>query len=281
MGIHLQFYALTMSKDFAFLAPQQALMVRQELQVLENFIAVCEKNNIYNIKSHPGLPIGPNGVTDEATDEYFRSLPDIGRSDETSTCMCRVCCGKWREFTMANTGTFDGQPFNFSFERPFKCSIPCFCVMFNPQIIFVKDGGGAEVGHIVQDWNCKRWIQYALFPSFSWYYSVNDAAGQRRYVLRVQYPSLCNGCRNLCAPTCLHKTFEVDIFNADESAVVGRIVTVFPGCTCAQIFRSCTNATNLGLEYPPDASPEDKALLYGGLMLLEFLFFEKKANDNN
>jgi len=268
-----------MSKDFAVFGPQPAIMVRQELQVLEQFFAVCEKNNKYAIKAHAGVPVGPNGLSDAADDDYFRSLPDIAHADETSTCLCRVCCGRWREFTMATTGTFDGQPFSFSFDRPFKCSIPCFCIMFNPQILFVKDSQGAEVGHVVQDWNCNRWFQFSCFPGYSWYYSVNGADGNRRFVMRVQYPTLCNGCRNICAPTCLAKTFEIDIFNADETAVVGRMVTVFPGCSLAKLFRSCTDASNMGLEFPPDSSPEDKALLYGALMLLEFLFFEKQNKE--
>ena len=162
-------------------------------------------------------------------DSDFKALPTLLEAREESTCMCRFCCGRWREFTMTLNGNDqNGQSYTYlKFERPFKCSfVCCFVKMVNPQELSVLNGAGATVGRVYQHWDC---IQFYFFPQLTWWYAIEDAAGQIVYMLRVQYPTLCNACRNCCAPSCLHKTFEIDIFDGGRQEQLGMVRAIWPG----------------------------------------------------
>jgi len=75
----------------------------------------------------------------------------------------------------------------------------------------------------------------------------------------------------------LNRIFAIDIMDANETNVIGQMKAVFPGCN----IRLCGDATNLVLDYPQAISGADKALLFGALMLIEYLFFEKDNQDQN
>lgn len=209
-------------------------------------------------------------------DKAFKALPTLLDAREESTCMMRVCCGRNREFKMNMNGVnAQGQTFTYIIlERPFKCTLNfMFCVL-NPQEITVKNGVGAVIGTVVQDWRC---FPAMCFPGFSFFYKVLGAANDVRWIVRMQYPTLCNGCHNLCAPTCFNKVFMIEIFNADESQQVGTMRAVWPGCS----LRCLTDATNLIIDFPQGISGDDKAMLLGCMMLIEYNAFEKKQDQNS
>ena len=73
----------------------------------------------------------------------------------------------------------------------------------------------------------------------TYWYSCEDAAGNCKFMVRAQYPTLCNGCHNCLAPTCFNKVFEVEIFMPDRVQQVGMLRAIWPGCN----FRCVSDGT--------------------------------------
>uniref|UniRef100_A0A061S7R1 Phospholipid scramblase n=2 Tax=Tetraselmis sp. GSL018 TaxID=582737 RepID=A0A061S7R1_9CHLO len=257
------------------LAPVQAVMVRQKLQIFEQFCPACEKQNFYRI----GV-CDPSKVSHPPDGNEFNAMQPSFVAQEDSECLCRFFCGKMREFRMliSEAAGLDapGQPY-LRLERPFRCTIPCCCVMVCPQELSVQDAQGRHLGSVVQDWSCGRCWELACCPGGYMYYAVKGAAGDPQFYLRVMYPSLCNGCTNCCAPTCLNTAFVVDILDADSRTHLGHLKNVFPGFNC----RCLADASNLVMGFPSKATPEQRALLLGALFLVEYVYFEKSDNDNS
>ena len=149
-----------------------------------------------------------------------------------STCMMRFCCGRNREFTMKMNGVnASGQAFTYIIiDRPFKCTLNFICCVVNPQELTIKNGMGAVVGTVIQDYRC---FPALCVPGLTFFYKVLGAAGDARWTVRLQYPTICNSCRNCCAPTCFNRVFTIDVFHAaNETAVVGSMRVVWPGWSC-------------------------------------------------
>ena len=107
-----------MANNFAFLEPVPSLMVRQKHQMLEQFCAVCEKTNEYKVSA-----VQYSG--DAPDDKVFKSLPTLLYGKEESTLMMRICCGRYREFTL----NFNG--------NDAAGQVYCFFVLFFFQFVFM------------------------------------------------------------------------------------------------------------------------------------------------
>jgi hypothetical protein len=242
-------------------------MVRQKAQYLEQCFSVCEKKNKYGLKGF--TPSGPN-----PTDTKFKEIPNMWHGQEEGACLERVCCGRYRTFDMLWSDN-DGAG-ALKMNRPFACSCLFCCCRCNHQHMDVRDAEGSILGHIEDEYKC--W-DYFCIPGGTWYYNVFNVAGDRRFRLRVQDPTCCNGCRNCCAPTCFNRTYNIDIFEGgDDSVVTGKLDFVWPGWKCPRLL---TDASNIVLQFPPATSdnPDDKALLVGAMLLIEYMHFEKGAQD--
>merc|ERR1712146_291378 len=90
------------------------------------------------------------------------------------------------------------------------------------------NGAGAKIGRVVQFWDC---LQFFCIPGGTYWYSCEDAAGNCKFMVRAQYPTLCNGCHNCLAPTCFNKVFEVEIFMPDRVQQVGMLRAIWPVAT--------------------------------------------------
>jgi len=253
-----------------FLAPIPALMVRQQLQIMEMFCP-CEQRNMYKMSSIQ--PLTGDACPD---DKEFKAMPTLMTAHEESSCCCRFWCQSWREFKMTLSGVAaDGRTYSYMIlDRPFRCTMCCVCCLLNPQVIFIRDATGQPIGQVEQDW---RICPALCCPGLTFYLKVADNTGGIHYWLRYQFPTCCNGCRNLCAPSCFNKRFEVDILTPDESTVVGTIMNIWPGCN----LRCCSVASNIVVNFPSNASANDKALIIGGLYLIEYMLWERKPDDNN
>lgn len=247
------------------MADTDSLLVRQKLDVLAIFCPMCQRRNKYAIVQTPqGFP------TEEWSDEMFwNQAMKLTAQEESSTC-CRVCLGSAREFHMKveepNSHTSVMEIF-----RPFKCTLFCCCCLINPQELTVNAAGGQKkMGRVVNDFRCKD-----AYCGKS-YYKVTNAEDETRFVVR---DDIC--CNNNCfAPSCCCPVRKLDILNADESQTVGHLTNVFPGCNCRGVAGGVTN-DNYRLDFPPNISAEDKALLLGSLFLIEYTLFETKNKDDD
>ncbi|MCB0359182.1 MAG: hypothetical protein KDD44_06090 [Bdellovibrionales bacterium] len=81
---------------------------------------------------------------------------------------------------------------------------------------------------------------------------VEDAMGSERY--RIQGP--------------LFRPWTFYILRGEER--VGKITKKWSGF----VKEALTSADNFAIEFPHDASPEDRAILFGAVFLIDFAYFE-------
>lgn len=250
------------------MSDSSTLLVRQRLDKFEACTG-CVKRNKYKIAALAD-PSNPD-FTDKFEESSFKALPQVFTAKEESSFLCRICCQKWREFKMTVTAEKPGEdPVAYTFERPFKCTMLCCCVMLFPQELTVKDHAAANMGRVWWDFNCLA----AMCGKLHW--KVDDAGGNTQYV--VEDNTCCN--KNMCAPTPCCPTRTMDILDPASMQPVGSIQNIFPGCSFKNIFRICSQTDSYKLTFPKDATPQNKALLLGSLMLLEYVYFEKSSEDS-
>eukprot|EP00193_Tetraselmis_chui_P003874 CAMPEP_0177760472 /NCGR_PEP_ID=MMETSP0491_2-20121128/5285_1 /TAXON_ID=63592 /ORGANISM="Tetraselmis chuii, Strain PLY429" /LENGTH=289 /DNA_ID=CAMNT_0019276373 /DNA_START=276 /DNA_END=1145 /DNA_ORIENTATION=+ len=259
----------------AFLAPVPAVMVRQKLQIFEQFCPACEKQNFYRV----GV-VGPESVADPPDGEVFNRMNPHFVAQEDSTCMCRFWCGNLREFDLRlhqAAGPDQAGAQLLRMHRPFRCTLCCCCCMANPQEMAVVSNEGMLLGKVVQDWSCGRFCELFCCPGGYSYYAIKGPGGDTQFYIRHKFPTICNGCVNCCAPTCCNKSFDIDILDADGRTVLSMMKNVFPGFNC----RCLADSSNLLMEFPAKATPEQRAVLLGGLFLVEYIHFEKQRDRDS
>lgn len=269
-----------------FLADCDSIFVRQKLQIFEQFCPICEKANSYRVAK---IPWEVANRTKPPTDQEFFQFPQIAFMQEYSSCCCRVCCANNREYSM---GVYSSESLFSSYgkqqemagappdlmqiRRPFKCTMFCWCCVLFPQTLTVADAQGRPLGSSTLDCNCTR--QCWNFPCLGEVYTrVDDPAGQTVFYLREIYPTLCNCCTNCFAPSCLNESKNAHILDSQFN-IVGNYRDIYPGqigCRCL------SDATNYALTFPPGATPQQKQLLLGSLMLMEYILHEKSPNNKN
>ena len=115
---------------------------------------------------------------------------------------------------------------------------------------------GTIIGTIEQDWSL-------CIPEFS----IKDESGNK--ILRIEGPC--------CTFSCFGKDVEFDVFSADSSDKVGKISKQWTGLAK----EAFTDADNFGVNFPLDLDVKVKATLLGAVFLIDFMFFEKSANNEN
>lgn len=257
------------------LGPLGGLLIRQKLDAWEILLPAFEKRNKYKVAAkptdHDDLPY------DDWEDKMFKKALKKGHvmtMKEKSDCMARICCGSMREFKMKVKPGDDVQGVDddekmMEFERPFKCTIRACCCILMPQELTVNNNKGERIGKIVETFKCPGTL---LCTGYWHIYGKDDDTLD--YILEN---NMCKGC-NMCGPSMCVKTRSLEVYSPDHTSVVGKLTNVWPGCST----RGCLgDADNFILDFPTDATVEQKATLLGASVLVDFMLFEKKQNDNN
>ena len=92
--------------------------------------------------------------------------------------------------------------------------------------------------------------------------------------LECSYKSGGGGC-NFCAPTCFRESYVIDLYEGDK-LLESPSAFVWPGCNCGGL----TDRSNFVVNFPDDATPEKRAGIIAGMMLIEYAVNEKKQQDN-
>ena len=234
------------------LAVSTGVLIRQQPQFFEQ-ITGCETPNRYFV---------------------FSQSPQTGfkllfKCKEMSECCQRNCCpANQREFIMdmkhiANAGMMNDN-FQNSFvhiHKPFKCT--CFCLE-RPVMNATFGMGGQMVGQVKQPFSC-------CDPIFTIY----DGSGTLRYFIHAD----CCQCGLVCANNICGKASEV-IFNifkdGSMTQPVGSIIKKM-----ATFTEMVTSADSYQVNFPPDATPNDKLLLIICGLMVDYQFFEEKAGNND
>jgi len=240
------------------------LLVRQKLDVMAMCCPACQRRNHYKVKQ------APSGFPDDSwDDEQFWSAPDLLVVQEESECCQRVCCGGYRAMKLhINT---PNEIKVLEMDRPFKCTLFCCCTMLNRQELSIKSPNGTHMGKVEVDFKCSD------FYCGKQYINVMDKHGDTRYYIKDDV--CCN--KNCGAPSCCCPVRHMPIMNSNKEVITGAALTnVWPGCNCRGVAGGATN-DNYKLDFPANASAEDKALLLGGLFLVEYVLFERRNKDDN
>jgi len=189
------------------------------------------------------------------TQNKYKILNSLGqqiyKAKEDSNCCLRMCIGPQRPFDMTIKDNNDQEIIHLS--RPLACQT-CFfpCCL---QEIEVSSPPGTVIGYVKQEWSlCK--------PKFS----IQDDAGNE--VLKIVGP--------FCTISCCGDV-EFMVTSPDESEEVGKISKSWSG----MLKEAFTDADNFGISFPMDLDVRAKAVLLGACFLIDFMFFEKKANRSN
>ena len=293
------------------IAPHDGLLVRERLFPSQMMCGALEKQLVFNVGAwNAAMPdrLEDDAFSPLAGDFVAQGNPKIFSLREEGDCMKRYCCHQWRETTV---GLF-AEPFSISlgapgsstageiisgggwygntplleFFRPFQCTavVPCApCWMLNPQVMEVRvpesiatGQAGASIGRISMEW--KWWNPWW----HQMHYTATDGRGAPVYDIEV--PNGCtNGFTNCCAPSMCNPIYSVNIRDATSKLhpIVGTIENQWPGCNFRGLCLSASAADNYVVKFPPKATPSEKALLVGALMLLNFNFFEARDNQKN
>lgn len=248
------------------MADVPALLVRQKMDMLEIFCPALQKRNKYKIAAL--ADVNNEEFDNKWNMDAFKDMKTLLKAKEESDCLCRVCCMNLREFSMDISSDADDQVL-YKIHRPFKCTMICCCMMLFPQELTVSDGQGNVIGRTVQDFKC---IEACCGKT---YMKVEDKDGNVQY--NVQHNVCCNA--NMCNPAypCFCPVNHFGIFNADMSEEIGGIDNIWPGCNFQGL---CSPETdNYKMVFPTDATPDQKAMLMGALMLTEYMFFEASGGE--
>ena len=173
---------------------------------------------------------------------------------EDSNCLCRQICGPIRQFEMKILD--NSQQEIIHLLRPFRNKASLCCCL--RQEIEVQAPPGSTVGFVRQAMSfCK--------PVFD--ICAADGTPQLRIVGPV--------CQfNICCGDVIFHVYAGQ--SEDEADKIGEVRKQFSGAV-KELF---TDADNFGVTFPADLAVTTKATLLASTFLIDFMFFEKAANED-
>ena len=180
--------------------------------------------------------------------------------EESSFCS-RLCLGTIHDFkmTMSEGPTAGGKKVAL-FDRPLACPLhqmKCCCF----QSLTVTDGeNNSPLGSVKETF-------YFCVPEFA----VRNETGEISHFIHMP---ICCGCLpNICAEGCCRVPFY--IYKADDrEKEAGKIVKIW-----GSLYTELMGMHQFECDFPPDATPQQKAVFSGATFLINELFF--RAKDNN
>jgi hypothetical protein len=243
------------------------ILMQQKFDALEALTG-CQKKNKYKVTSDGGWD---STQCKDWTESPYKKNPQIFKAKEESECLHRICCFNRRPFQMfIRTGDSGDGPYAYKIDRPFRCTINICCFLFNPQELTIMDSSDQPIGRVVQDWRC-----FETSCCLKNYWQVMDNAGTTQYYYK---DNLCS--TNLCAPSCCCAQHNIEILDANQQPTDGYLRNIFPGCNIKSLLGAGGMRDSYHLKFPSNANAQQKAMLFGGLFLIEYMLFEASGDDN-
>ena len=233
----------------AELASCPSLLIRQEPEFLEKLTG-CEQPNIYHVFGNSSLG--------------FRYL--FKCIENSNCCSRKFCTSSQRPLDLniihCNSADQLGMGYKTPFatmQKPFMCTMFCLC---RPEINVVLNSTGQPVGKV-------RHICTVCDPTFE----VYNAQSGLKYIVTAN----CCQCALIC-PGIIGKTSQgiFDILDATSNQKVGMIVK--EPATMSEIV---TDADSYVVNFPPTADANDKLLLTGLALMIDYQFFESDADEEH
>ena len=226
------------------------IFVKQRMNIME-VVTGCEMENIFDIfQKHQNA--------EKTTGKR------LWRAMEESTFVQRNCVQtNCRSFTLKifnlHNGSLENATECLRMER--ACTCTCFCLN-RPTISMTYTEGGKDVslGKISDPYDMCQ----TLFKIFD----QNDNPLYKIETYCVQCGVICKGCP--CAP-CERVTFQVTDLNTNQ--LVPPIQKT--NQVCMKDF--VEDSDNYGIEFAPGTSWQNKSLLLGAILFIDFIMFEEKG----
>lgn len=176
---------------------------------------------------------------------------NVYKAKEDTDCCTRYVCGPNRPFDMIIKDNMDREVIHLN--RPLRCDSCCFpCCL---QSLEISSPPGEVIGYVNQLWSCMK-------PKFE----ITDGDGNVALIIKGPW------CTFSCAGD-----VEFKIMTPDGENEVGRISKQWTGL----IKEAFTDMDNFGITFPMDLDVRCKATLIGACFLIDYMFFEKKANQDS
>lgn len=123
-------------------------------------------------------------------------------------------------------------------------------------------------GKVSEPWTC-------CDPQFN----IQNEHGALRYVVSADCCQCGLFCRNYPCGKCSEAVFAIyDSKTQDKSEEnkVGSIKKLFSGCVQEMV----SDADNFEIVFPIDATPQEKLLLIGVVLMIDYRFYESNESDN-
>lgn len=239
------------------LAESEIAYVRQKVELLE-VMTGCDTLNQYSVYSRNSRG----------------NVVHLFECKEDSGCCERVYCrGDSKPFKMlmkhvTQPGMMEADFMNTYavFDRPFKCTC---CCLGRPSLSgYYKDMNGNNFGRIEEPWTC-------CDPVFI----IKDQNKDARFQIHAnccQCGLICRNSLGKCSET-VFNIFPLECTNFDDNNAIGTIKKVSGGFM-KEFF---TEADNYEVKFPPNASPEEKLLIVGATLMIDYRFFEDTQKKDN
>lgn len=280
------------------LETMNGVLIVQDFELMEFILhRVCglycfKKDNTYGVAP---IPQGQTAMKSQSGpgwqpgQELMTGIVKPFSNREDSPCMTKCClalvgCVNFRPFTMdlVNNGP---QPMSYSkIVRPFTWGGCCCC----PHTADIHVGGQV-VGKVVEDWNCNNpvtWLTRYCEAAFCCRVPYNLQEVQNgqfvnKYRINVNF-CFCGPHANFCGSTPFINNMIWDVMPYDASgklgpAPSGRIQKTYGGCSSGNSFGRwyCGNYSNYVVDWAPDSSVNDRAIIMGASTLIEYIYFER------
>jgi hypothetical protein len=237
------------------LANSVKAVIHQQVEVLE-MLSGCETPNRYHV-----FVQNAQGIS-----QYLFKC-----KEESGWCMRNCCPSSGREFSMrlkhinaaTQLNSNDFQNTYATLFKPFKCT--CFCLA-RPELLLSLNGQAQQyVGKVKEEFTC-----------FDPLFTIKDGNGVPVYSVTCD----CWQCGFLCRRNFLGKVSEVKflIYNLNEGInPVGSIVKL----TAQNVGQLVSDADSYEVNFPVNATPQQKFSLICCALMIDYQFFEETANCNN
>ncbi|EGR28278.1 scramblase family protein, putative [Ichthyophthirius multifiliis] len=236
----------------------QGIFVKQKFEALEVLLG-CDFPNVYKV-----FAIDSNGVK-------IGQFPLFKCKEISNCCVRNFLPGDCRPFQMQvsnNLGQVGQVGFEKSMfmilERPFKCT--CCCLNRPILDVNIVENGSSQNGVI------GRIFSPCLVCSLG--VDIQDAQGNLKYQIEgnICQAGIC--CKALPCDSC--QTVNLELKGPDGN-IISQITKTTADCLISYI----SDTSNFQVQFPTDASAEDKALILSATLFLDFMYFEENNQNRN
>lgn len=192
----------------------------------------------------------------------------IATAVEESSCLIRILCSGCHPYTMAVKEVDSGDEI-VTVDRPFTCPMgSCKCCLYQTMTV---SSAGTKLGVITED--C-----FYCVPHFT----VTGASGETIYKLE---PPTCLGgmCINCCAEGnplgkgCCKASIRIYAPDkVEQGSQLGMIMKVKKSFLTEMV----SDANRFEIDFPKEATLEQKGILMGATIFMNSLLFEENGNDS-